>query len=71
MTKHKIHWAGGLTLPRARMLPGWPCCCCGRKADDVRRQGNQTWDIGEVTCKACLKLMKKRDDWIKFKGGVT
>ena len=55
----KIHWAGGLKLPKARMLPGWPCCCSGRTAERVAAEGNQTRNILEVTCQRCKVNMVK------------
>lgn len=55
----KIHWAGGLELPKTRMLPGWPCCCSGRTAERVAAEGNQTRNILEVTCQRCKANMVK------------
>lgn len=65
----KVHWAGGLRLPKARMLAGWACCCSGRSAEKIRAEGNQTKVIEEVTCKKCRENMVKAG--LVDKGKVT
>jgi len=55
----KVHWSGGVKLPKSRMLPGWPCCCSGRAAEKVAAEGNQTREPGEVTCQKCRANMMK------------
>lgn len=59
---NKIHWAGGLKLPRSRMLSGWPCCCSGQRAYDIRDAGTLTYARDQVTCKKCLSLLAKAEE---------
>ena len=55
----KIHWGGGLKLPKTRWLAGWPCCCSGRRAEKIAEEGALTRDREKVTCKICLANMAK------------
>lgn len=55
----KIHWAGGVELPRSRMRAGWPCCCSGLAAYNIKEEGNMTNAQEQVTCKKCQKLLRK------------
>lgn len=59
MAKKAMHYSGGLRLPKARMLAGWPCCCSGLAAIKVKEDGNMSNDPKEVTCKRCLKNMER------------
>jgi len=59
MKKSKIHYAGAVKTPRMRILGGWSACCYGDKAERIRAEGRNTYDIGEVTCAACRRMMAK------------
>lgn len=55
-----IHWGGGIDLPRQKMLAGWPCCCSGHLAEDIRADGKMNYsNPEEVTCKRCQTLLRK------------
>ena len=59
-----IHWAGGCRVPYGKTgitvcLAGWPCCCSGDRAERIRRQGLQTDEVDQVTCKACRKMLER------------
>lgn len=55
----RVHWAGGVSLPKAKMLKGWPCCCSGITAMQIKEEGNQTRDLEKVTCKKCLRSLER------------
>jgi hypothetical protein len=56
----KVHWAGGLRLPKQRMLRGWPCCCSGERAEVIRQFGlMNAHEPEQVTCKRCQALLRK------------
>lgn len=57
----KMHWGGGIRLPCKRMLPGWPCCCSGKRADRITNNGRITYDPKQVTCLLCQKIMEEQD----------
>lgn len=53
-----IHYAGGLQWTKGRtktiVLPEWAACCSGQRARNIAEEGNQTYDVADVACKACL-----------------
>ena len=53
-----IHYSGHGVLG---MLPGWPVCGSGDFAFKVRAQGNHTEYVNSVSCKRCIKKMKKHE----------
>ena len=67
-----IHWGGGAAYkprPNSRnvtfMGMGFPVCCAGDRSVRIANSGWQRFsekDAGEVTCKRCLEIMKKRLD---------
>lgn len=60
--KRSIHWIGGVRHPRGICLQGGPCCCWGDKAEQIAADESLcTRDPQEVTCKPCLRLMRKDD----------
>ena len=63
LRRRKTHWAGGLVVVRGQqkttMLAGYPCCCSGHLAEEIRAVGEYTRDRRYVTCKRCLRLMAK------------
>ena len=58
-TSKRMHWGGGLQLPKMRYLAGWPCCCSGLAAMKAKEEGLITGVPKEVTCKKCLSNMEK------------
>lgn len=56
-TKMKMHYSGGVRLPRTICLAGYPACCSGHQAEKIKAQGNQTQLPKAVTCKRCLWLL--------------
>ncbi len=61
----KTHYSGGIVYANGNRLPGWPCCCTGDKAVQIRKQGNQTDEPDDVTCKACNALIDKQVEYRK------
>lgn len=59
----KMHYAGVIIWRGGNVLPGWAACCTGDKAVAIRDRGNHVWNRDEVTCKGCLKMIKKHDDF--------
>lgn len=70
MGEPTIHYAGGILYcsgrdrrGSTRMLPGWPACCSGRRAEKIAAAGEQSMDIARVTCARCRALWQRsRDD---------
>lgn len=58
---HKaIHWGGGVRHARGTRLPGWACCCTGERCERISAdESAMTRDPRLVTCKACLRWMRK------------
>lgn len=61
----KIHYSGGVVYEFGNRLPGWPVCMTSEMAETVRRNGNQTDEPDDVTCKACNKLIDKQIEYRK------
>jgi hypothetical protein len=64
------HWAGGVRYRVGRegvvyMLPGWPACCSGDRAESIRAQHAQTFDRAAVTCARCRELLAKSDAYAR------
>lgn len=59
----KIHYSGGLVIDnknsRRTYLPGWACCVTGDRAWEIRNNGSYTTEHAEVTCTACLRIIKR------------
>ena len=56
------HWIGGVSHPRGEWLNGWPCCCSGERVRRIMASGAPlTYLVGEVTCKGCLRQMRKSE----------
>jgi hypothetical protein len=62
-----LHYAGEIQFANGHRLPGWAACCSGDMAVKIRDDGMHTYIRGQVTCKACLKMIDKHDAWAKFK----
>ncbi len=63
--KYKIdtHWIGGVKHPRGEWLNGWPCCCSGERVRRIMASSAPlTYVVSEVTCKGCIREMRKSDD---------
>lgn len=56
-----MHYSGGLFVGDTTWLPGWPCCCSGRRAFAVQKRGNQTDDVSKVDCKACKRQIQRSE----------
>jgi len=58
--RYSKHWMGGVRTKWRVCLSGWPCCCSGDKADEIRKNPDRiTWVRSKVTCKACLALLRR------------
>lgn len=56
------HWTGGVKHPRGEWLNGWPCCCSGERVLRIMASSAPlTYVVAEVTCKGCLRVMRKND----------
>lgn len=56
------HWIGGVKHARREWLRGWPCCCSGERVRRIMACGAPlTYDASAVTCKGCLREMRKGD----------
>lgn len=74
MAERPIHYAGGVLYRSGRtlrgctrMLPGWPACCYGDRAEKIAADGEQSWDITRVTCPKCIDLARRsREDWAEL-----
>lgn len=61
-TATATHWIGGVKHPRGEWLKGWPCCCTGEFVLRIMSSSARlTYVVGEVTCKGCLREMRKSD----------
>lgn len=60
-TGRATHYEGGMTIGTTTWLPGWPCCCSGRRAEAIRAAGNLTSDRGRVDCRACLRQLRRHE----------
>ncbi len=58
-----LHYSGEIKHANGHVLPGWAACCSGDRADKIRADGSHTRHRGQVTCKACLKMIAKHDAW--------
>jgi len=59
-----LHYAGALRWTNRRnmttdVLAGWAACCSGRRAVEIRAAKQHTYDVGAVTCGACLRAMER------------
>lgn len=57
MRTKKIHYAGPIRTRRVRVLAGWAACCSGRRAEQIRADGQHTYERDKVTCGACLRMI--------------
>ena len=61
----KIHYAGPIRTKKCRVLPGWAACCSGQRAEQIRQDGQHTYERKNVTCGHCLRMIaldqEKRD----------
>ena len=59
----KCHYSGGVRYVvgnrSIESLAGWPACGSGDFARDLAREGDQSDDIADVTCKRCLVAYAK------------
>lgn len=70
MADRLIHYSGGVLFASGRdlrgcttMLPGWPACCSGRRAEAIAAAGEQSTEIAQVTCLRCRHLWQRaRED---------
>lgn len=58
-----IHYAGALSWldkkgAHSSVFAGWAACCSGDRATAIRREGNNTYEPAEVTCKTCLQRLE-------------
>lgn len=72
MAEKPIHYSGGVLYATGaqgctEMLPGWPACCSGPRAEKIARASEQTTDIEHVTCAKCRSLWQRtRDDHLEL-----
>ena len=70
MGKRVIHYAGEIRARRLHVLPGWAACCSGIKAEEIRAERRNTYMRGAVTCRRCLAVIAKHDEYnAKPEGG--
>lgn len=68
MIDRPIHYSGGVLYATGaqgctEMLPGWPVCCSGPRAERIARAREQSTDIARVTCAKCRALWNRsRED---------
>lgn len=56
------HWIGGVKHPGGEWLNGWPCCCSHPRVNRIMSSSAPlTYDVSAVTCKGCLRVMRKSD----------
>jgi hypothetical protein len=56
----RIHWAGGIDLPKTKCLKGWPACVSGQRAYAIKYNGMMnSKDPKAVDCKRCQSLLRK------------
>ena len=57
----RIHYAGALTYESrgvtVRVAEGWAACARGSAAEKIAEQGNHTWEVEEVSCARCLRIL--------------
>lgn len=63
MPKSVTHYAGEIIHANGHILPGWAACCFGEKAMKIRQERRHTLDREKVTCRGCLKMIEKADQW--------
>lgn len=67
-----IHYSGGVLYATGaqgctEMLPGWPACCYGDRAEKIAAAGEQSTDIARVTCAKCRALWQRsREDHVEL-----
>jgi hypothetical protein len=59
MSPRAVHWIGGVDYDGRLWLPGYPCCCTGKRAQNISRGRHRTTVPALVTCKLCLREMRK------------
>ena len=57
--KPVTHWVGGVQTQRAQYIAGWVACCSGDKCRKLTAEAATTVAVGEVTCRACLRVMRR------------
>ena len=57
--KPVMHWVGGVQTQRAQYIAGWVACCSGDKCRKLTAEAATTVVVGEVTCRACLRVMRR------------
>lgn len=67
MPKKVMHYAGGLVAKRLTVLGGWAACCWGDRAEKIRELEQHTYDRDLVTCKRCLRVLEKADEYQREK----
>jgi hypothetical protein len=60
----KVHYAGALRWTNARgmttdLLAGWAACCSGPRAARIRADGHNTYDVAQVTCGRCRRVLQR------------
>jgi hypothetical protein len=63
-----IHYAGRIDHASGLILAGWAACCSGERAANIRARGQHTYARDEVTCKACLKMIARGDEYKAERG---
>ena len=58
----KTHYCGRLKYVRkdghvVEIFPGYPVCCGGERAMNIKASKMQTWHERLVDCQSCMKLM--------------
>lgn len=72
MNARPVHYSGGVLYCTGaqgctEMLPGWPACCSGRRAEKIAAAGEQSTDIARVTCPRCRDLWQRtREDHVEL-----
>lgn len=62
----KVHWSGGIKLPKSNRLAGFPACVSGSRAIEINeRGGTEGFDPDAVTCKRCIKLLEQAGELSK------
>lgn len=62
MSEQKIHYAGDLKWKLAdgrtcQVRGGYAACCSGELAFTIKRDGNNTREVRDVTCRRCIRVM--------------
>lgn len=58
-----IHYAGAIEHRNGWILAGWAACCSGDRAVNIRARGQHTYRRSDVTCKACLAMIARGDEY--------